>query len=305
MIRFAACEQCFPCWGALALKMAHEAGFAGMQITDGGGYLQPHPQNNGFVEYERFGLDLRRKDSFPLTDPFVQNYYREASQQYGVELMGIYLYLLDHQGFVKFSKETPQGQQCLETIRNAAKSAAEMGIPRVTLPMNGMFGIAQHTYAFEKLEYAAQVGAEYGVEMLFTTDGSAEYQKDLMDRLDGRVKVSLNTVSPLLYVTGTGASMIQALGAERLGLLRFQDLTADGEGFVTKETSRQALLGRGAGQTAEAAAAAQAVGYSGWVLSETPYYSPDLFQESGDTYVSLAGRDLETLKRLLGTGGEV
>ena len=305
MIRFAACEQCFPCWGALALKMAHEAGFAGMQITDGGGYLQPHPQNNGFVEYERFGLDLRRKDSFPLTDPFVQNYYREASQQYGVELMGIYLYLLDHQGFVKFSKETPQGQQCLETIRNAAKSAAEMGIPRVTLPMNGMFGIAQHTYAFEKLEYAAQVGAEYGVEMLFTTDGPAEYQKDLMDRLDGRVKISLNTVSPLLYVTGTGASMIQALGAERLGLLRFQDLMADGEGFVTKETSRQALLGRGAGQTAEAAAAAQAVGYSGWVLSETPYYSLDLFQESGETYVSLAGRDLETLKRLLGTGGEV
>ena len=54
------------------MKMAREAGFDGIQITDGGGYLQPHPLNPGFVEYERFGLDLRRKDSFPLTDRTVQ-----------------------------------------------------------------------------------------------------------------------------------------------------------------------------------------------------------------------------------------
>ena len=64
------------------MKMAREAGFDGIQITDGGGYLQPHPLNPGFVEYERFGLDLRRKDSFPLTDRTVQTYYLEAAEAY-------------------------------------------------------------------------------------------------------------------------------------------------------------------------------------------------------------------------------
>ena len=64
------------------MKMARAAGFDGIQITDGGGYLQPHPLNQGFVEYERFGLDLRRKDSFPLTDRTVQTYYLEAAEAY-------------------------------------------------------------------------------------------------------------------------------------------------------------------------------------------------------------------------------
>ena len=64
------------------MKMAREAGFDGIQITAGGGYLQPHPLNPGFVEYERFGLDLRRKDSFPLTDRTVQTYYLEAAEAY-------------------------------------------------------------------------------------------------------------------------------------------------------------------------------------------------------------------------------
>ena len=49
--KFASCEYCFPVWGSLAVEMAAEAGFDGIEITDGGGYLQPHPDNNGFVEY--------------------------------------------------------------------------------------------------------------------------------------------------------------------------------------------------------------------------------------------------------------
>ena len=45
--RFGACEHTFPCWGALAVQMAHEAGFEGLQLADAGGYLQPHPGNSG------------------------------------------------------------------------------------------------------------------------------------------------------------------------------------------------------------------------------------------------------------------
>ena len=38
--QFAACEWAFPCWGDLAVKMAHEAGFTGVQLGDGGGSMQ-------------------------------------------------------------------------------------------------------------------------------------------------------------------------------------------------------------------------------------------------------------------------
>ena len=35
--KFGVCEFSFPCWGPLALQMAHEAGFTGMQLADAGG----------------------------------------------------------------------------------------------------------------------------------------------------------------------------------------------------------------------------------------------------------------------------
>ena len=97
-IKFAASEYCFPIWGSLAMEMAKEAGFDGMEITDGGGYLQPHPLNNRYVEYERLGLDLRREDSFPMTDEYVQNDYMEAAAKCGIELIGLKLHLLETGG---------------------------------------------------------------------------------------------------------------------------------------------------------------------------------------------------------------
>lgn len=44
--QFAACEWAFPCWGDLAVKMAHEAGFTGVQLGDGGGSMQGFPLRN-------------------------------------------------------------------------------------------------------------------------------------------------------------------------------------------------------------------------------------------------------------------
>ncbi len=294
-IQFGACEFCFPVWGALAIEMAHDAGFQGMQITDGGGYLQPHPLNNGFVEYERFGLDLRRKDSFPLTDEWVQNDYLEAAAKFGMTLTGIDLYLLDRQGFVKFASGTPQGRQCLETIQNAVHAAAQMNIPSVTIPLRGMFGVGQHAYALQKLQYAAEVGREYGVQILAAADTGLGYRMEIMDALQGAVKLDFNTIDPLVTASGSAAEMIAALGTDRIGRFRFRDLSADSEGFVTRETGRAALLGQGDGGFLSCAEAVKSSGYSGWVLSETAYYSVDL-NVGGEDYVSLARQDVQTLK---------
>ena len=96
-LKFGACEYNFPIWGALALEMAHDAGYDGIEITDGGGYLQPHPMNKGyFVEVERLQPNLIRMDNYPLLDPIVQDEYLEARANTGIEITGINLYFYLH-----------------------------------------------------------------------------------------------------------------------------------------------------------------------------------------------------------------
>ena len=295
--KFGTCEFCFPIWGSFAVETAKRAGFDALQITDGGGYLQPHPKNNGFVEYERFGLDLRRKDSFPLTSPWVQDDYLEAAATCGIELSGNYLYLLDYQSFMKFSKNTPQGEQCRETIKNAALAAAAMKIPSITVPMNGMFGVGQHAYALENMRYAAALGEEYGVQILMSTDTTLKRQLEVLDALGGKVKVDFCTIDPLFYATGNNAEMLRMLGKEHLGQVRLKDKLANDENYTIKEEGRAALLGKGDARIAACMKAVLETGYQGCIVSETPYYSTDI-TVNGEDFISLAKKDLATMKRL-------
>ena len=48
--KFAACEWAFPCWGLTAVQMAHEAGFDGVQLGDGGSCMHAYPLNNKRVQ---------------------------------------------------------------------------------------------------------------------------------------------------------------------------------------------------------------------------------------------------------------
>lgn len=278
------------------MEIAHHCGFSGMQITDGGGYLQPHPLNNGFVEYERFGLDLRRKDSFPLTDRYVQESYLIAAETFEIQLTGIYLYLLNHQGFIKYSKKSTQGQQCLDTIRNAVLAAKQMNIPMVTVPAYGLFGAGQHHYAFEKLEYAVNLGADYGVQIAFCSDMPFQKQLDIMDRLKGKLRLDFSITDPTLYDTGISWEVITSMGKDRFAQFRVQDLKATDEGYLIKEESQAALLGEGDAQFRKCAEAIVNSGYTGWIISETPYYADSC---GGDDLISRAKKDIVSLKEVL------
>ena len=65
--QFGVCEFSFPCWGPLALQMAHEAGFTGMQLADAGGST----------------------NSYPLNNKRVQESYLEAAAKYGIQLQSM------------------------------------------------------------------------------------------------------------------------------------------------------------------------------------------------------------------------
>lgn len=296
-LNFGTSEYCFPIWGSLAMELAKDAGFDGMEITDGGGYLQPHPQNNGYVEYERLGLDLRRDDSFPLTDKYVQNDYMEAAEKCGIQLIGLKLHLLENQGFIKAPKDTLAGKECLETIDKGIAAAKAMNIPVVTLSARGLFGVFQHEYAYEKLVYAAEAGVDNGIAVYVATDISADKQIASIDSLGRKLKLDFNTIDPELCNIGNPVEMIRKIGKDRVGQFRVKDLTADREGFLTKETAGNALLGEGDSKFRECAEAIKEIGFEGWVLSDTAYYSSDLNPARGD-YEALLAKDVETLKHI-------
>ena len=271
-VKFGACEYNFPVWGSLALEMAHEAGFDGIEITDGGGYLQPHPMNKGlFVEYERLALNLVRLDGFPLTDRIVQEDYLEARDRTGIQITGVYLYFLN----------------------------SRLRIPLVSVPTKGMFGVAKNAYALEKLEYAVRVGGEYGVRIANSFDTSLARELEVLDRLGGKLKADFNTIDPVGYAQGDPAEMIRALGRERIEQLKIKDLKADREGFLTRETGEDAALGRGDAPWRDCVRAARDIGFEGWVLSDTPFNSAALREDGGD-YVSLAKRDAAVLREAFG-----
>lgn len=279
------------------MEMAHEAGYDGIEITDGGGYLQPHPMNKGiFVECERFTPGLVRLDGYPLTDKIIQDEYMNARAKTGIEITGIYLYFLNHQGFVSHDNETVQGKEALETIKNAVIAASQMDIPLVTIPTKGMFGVAKNLYAFQKLEYAVRIAEEYGIKIANSFDTSIKRELEIMEKLNDKLLADFNTADPLVFARENPVDMINKLGGKRIAQIKIKDLKKDREGFITQETSEAASIGNGDTEWKECLEAAQKLGFEGYIISDTPFNSSSL-NVHGENYLSLAKKDLETLKK--------
>ena len=51
-IKFGVCEFGFPCWGPSAIRMAHEAGFEGIQLADCGGTDKSYPLTNKWIQWD-------------------------------------------------------------------------------------------------------------------------------------------------------------------------------------------------------------------------------------------------------------
>ena len=105
-VKFGVCEFSFPCWGPSAIRMAHEAGFEGMQLADAGGSPK----------------------SYPLTNKWIQDDYLEASAKYGITLQSIHLYTLVRQGFIRSSLNTAQHHHVYEMYKYAVQVAEEFGV---------------------------------------------------------------------------------------------------------------------------------------------------------------------------------
>ncbi len=272
-INFGVCEFSFPYWGPMAIKMAHEAGYSGMQLADGGGSQYAYPLNNKWV----------------------QDSYLENAAKYDITLQSIHLYTLVRQGFIRSSLKTADGKEGMESIRKGIIAASEMKIPTVMIEGMRMYGAAQHRHVYEMYKYAVEVAEEYGVQIAMETDITMEEHFKFLDEFDGKLKLCFDTHNPVMYGTGYPPDMIRALGKDRIDHFHMKESQPDAEGFVTKETAPIVLLGQGGTYFKESVQAIKDIGYEGWIISETFYTRPNL-NVNGDDYISAARKDVETLK---------
>lgn len=272
-IKFGVCEFAFPCLGPSAVRMAHEAGFEGIQLADAGGSVK----------------------SYPLTNKWIQEDYLEASEKYGIALQSIHLYTLVRQGFIRCSQKSPEGEIAMESIKQGIIAASQMHIPTVMIEGMRMYGAAQHHHVYEMYKYAVEVAESYGVEIAMETDMTLSKHFEFLDQFDGKLKLCFDTHNPVMYGTGYPPDMIRALGRERISHFHMKESLADEEGFITKETAPIVLLGEGSTYFDQSVQAIKDIAYEGWIISETFYERPR-FNCGGEDYVSSARKDVEKLK---------
>ena len=277
--KFAACEWCFPYFGEIAVKMAAEAGFQGVQLADCGGSLNSHP--------------LRSKR--------VQEHYLNAGAKYGIEFPQIHVYTLAHQGFFRSPLDSAEGRDCLESIKNTVIAASELGAGSVILDGMRLNDPAKWQHFLDVSKYAIAVGEEYGVKIGMETDMTMENHIRFLDALEGKMTLCFDLFNPLMYGTGYPPEMVLALGKERMDHFHYKDSSPDADGFFSKETPI-VLMGTGVGMDffLECAEAVKKSGFEGWIVSETMYTRKNILDETGDM-ITAAKRDVALLKEVYGT----
>ncbi len=275
--KFGVCEFSFPCWGPLALQMAHEAGFTGMQLADAGGST----------------------NSYPLNNKRVQDSYLDASAKYGIELQSIHLFTLVRQNFIRFSQSSPEGQECMESIKKGIIAASEMRIPTVMIEGMRMYGAAQYKHVFQMYQYAVKTAEDYGVQIAMETDIRLEDHFQFLDRFNGKLKLCFDAHNPVMYGTGYPPDMIRTLGRERFDHFHIKESQANEDGYLSVETPI-VLMGQGCTYFRESAQAVKEIGFEGWIVSENFYFRPNILEQGLDC-VSAARRDVESLHAVYGT----
>ena len=275
--KFAACEWSFPCWGELAIRMAGQAGFDGMQLGDGGGSMH----------------------AYPLLDKRVQEHYLQVGEENHIEFPQIHLYTLGHQCYYRSRLDTLEGQTCLESIKNGVIAASQMGIPSVIIDGMRMNNAAKKQRVFDVAKYAVQVGEEYGIKIGMETDMSLEDHFRFLDALDGKLTLCFDAHNPVMYGTGYPPDMIRALGKDRMEHFHIKESKVNEDGFLSVETPI-VLMGTGDTYFRESAQAVKDIGFHGWIVSENFYFRPNILEQGYD-YVSAARKDLESLHAAYGT----
>lgn len=272
-MKYGICEWSLPVSGTLAIRLAGEAGYDGIQLGEAGG----------------------RQMGYPLTHPRVQELYIETAQRFGIELHSLNLGALLAEGTLNYAAETLQGQYAKESLQKGFKVCRELGIGTIVITVNSE-DEEQTSNVLSHLKYAVQLATENNVEIAVESAQELSVILGILECMQDEVKICMDILNPLRFGSGNPREQICIFGKERISHFHMKDSKKElfriGERGCT-------LLGTGDAGYEESVDLIRKMRYEGWVISENYYYLPPMFTEDAD-FIALARKDLRTMRESFG-----
>ena len=250
-MKFGVCESCLSVVGPEVCRVVAEVGLSGIALEIG---------------HIRSGLRLAEECN--------QRLYLDASQKYCVEFCALALNTFDK--YTLLHPEEPEEDQVVRDIlQRSVQTAVNLKIPVIQVP--SFFDNAIRTrkdmeatagYLREMCEMAERYGIIIGSENLLNVDENRELMA-LVNRPN--FKVYFDTQNAVFFGVGNPEAMIRQLGVESICQIHVKD--------GTKEKLGSERLGTGNGNFHECMRAIRDINYSGWIVSENHYDTPEELEE--------------------------
>lgn len=248
MSKVGVCEWCLPVWGPFAVDFAADCGFDGVQVTDLRGAFR----------------------GFPMTNPFIQAGYREASERTGVELASMHLMAMSHSTGHISPPHSPKNELARLSLKKGIESCLALGIRVINISGGDATAFApivdQEKWGnlIDFLNHAVRTCAERGIVAVYETSMGFARLKELLERVPG-LKLSYDIRN--CSILGTGFQ-IPMNAADRVDHVHVCDDILDEETGLMSP----AITGTGnTGKLAEGIDLLKEKGYDGWYYSESKY----------------------------------
>ena len=273
-IKIGVCEFCFPVSGPAAIRMAAEAGFEGMQLSDCGGS----------------GM------SYPFLKSYIQDLYLNAAEDNGITFQALHLQTLFNQKYMKEAPASEAGRSARLSLENGARVCHDMGIPTMMITITQIMNKEQYAYSVDSLKYAVEVCDKYGVTLAMENDlDAASFLKLRSDVGDG-LHLCFDTMNMVVNGIDYPENELARYDLSVIDHFHVKDCVENANGFMTKYTTPFTLIGEGKTHFKEWAEAIRKTSYDGWVISES-FYTDPVFAPAD--YIDLAKKDVETLRAAL------
>ena len=269
--RIGVCEFSLPCWGPIAISMAHKAGFEGMQLADCGG----------------------SRNSYPFMNQTIRDAYMRSAEENEITFQALHLHTLFQQRFIHKAPRSAEGKEARISLLNGAVSCRKMGIPTMMMTATSIMNREEYDYVTDAIRYAIEVCEENGVQLSMETDMTPAEIRELRDIVGPGLKICFDTMNPTIYGIGEPHALLTELGTEVIDHFHVKDCVRNANGYFTKYTTPMRLIGEGESGFAKCVKAINALDYTGWFISETFYFAPEF---AGSDYLELATKDAATLK---------
>lgn len=268
---FGICEWALPVTGPLAIRLASDIGFDGIQLSEAGGTHM----------------------NFPLNNSRVQSAYLSAATEHQITLHSINLGALLQEQTMFYEPHTSRGDAARLSISNGILACHHMNIPSIvcTVSPETKEGLAN---SIEHLKFACAFARQYGITITMESILPLNTILYILDRVGPELKICMDILNPLRFGSGDPIEQILTFSNKHIHHFHMKDSLRK----LFSPTDRGCvLLGTGDVNLSQILDSIKKIDYCGWYISENYYYLPPL-NVDGD-FFDLAKKDLYTLTQLI------